>query len=248
MPAYFKHYGRRDPSGQHHTIYSFAAGDPPATIWEIMNRNSELMEKFMATMSAMAGYMGDAAAAYDLSWVVTAAKDADPSRALVVDIGGGRGHSLEAICKATPGLDISRCVVQDLPKVLEEAKSLAGGRELAKARFVSMDFHAEQPVRGALLYHTRLCIHDYSDEDCIRMLRHIRGAMLPDSRLLIVDQVLDNPPSAVGAANDLFMAVIGGKERTEAEFRDITVQAGLEVKGVFKAGGAYVGVVECVPV
>ena len=62
-------------------------------------------------------------------------------------MGGGAGHALQAIVKATPGLPMSRCVVEDLEAVVEEAKAKATD-ELKEAQFVAMDFHSEQPVKG----------------------------------------------------------------------------------------------------
>lgn len=246
MPAYFSEYGRREPTGQLDTIYAFALGDPSLTVWEHMNRDEERMKNFMVSMSAMTARM-HGIEAYDFGWVVESGKGTDPDRALVVDVGGGKGHALEGIWKATPGLDMERCVVEDIAVVLEEARNVAQG-ELAKARFVSMDFHTEQPVRGALAYHIRRCLHDYGDADCVRILQHIRDAMLPDSVCLIVECVMDNPPSPIHAANDLFMSTIGGKERTVEGFRLITSRAGLAIKKVHKNEGAPVAVIECVVV
>lgn len=243
MPEYFTRYGRREPNGQLDTIYAFAMGDPSITVWEHMTRDGDGMRAFMASMSTVAASMGGIEA-YDLSWVVEAGEE-DSERALVVDVGGGKGHELEAIKRHAPGLDLARCVVEDLHAVVEEAKAAAQG-ELRKASFVTTDFHAEQPVQGALLYHIRRCLHDYGDDVCVGILEKIRGAMRPDSRLVIVEKVIDNPPSALDAASDLYMAALGGKERTLDGFRAITARAGLEVKEVFTASNA--SVVECVPV
>ena len=244
MRSYFAQYGRREPVGQRNTIMAYALGDPSLTHWEHMNRNETHMKNFMAAMSALAASMGGVEV-YDFSRVVAAGEN-EPDRILVVDVGGGRGHSLEAIFKTTPNLDMSRCVVEDLPIVIEEAKKLADG-ELKKASFVGMDFHTEQPVKGALVYLIRRCLHDYSDDDSINILQHIRDAMRPDSRLLIVEQVINNPPAAIDAANDIFMAIIGGKERTRADFEEIARRAGLEVRDIHR-GQANVAVVECAPV
>ncbi len=74
---------------------------------------------------------------------------------------------------------------------------------------------------GALVYHIRRCLHDYGDADSIDILQQISDAMAQDSRLLIVEQILSDPPSALGAAADMFMATIGGKERTLQNFHEI---------------------------
>lgn len=145
MPEYFSRHGLREPSGQVNTIYSYAAGDPAATVWEIMNRDPARMQNFMVAMAA-GGALLSTAGVYDFGWVDEEGKD-DPERTLIVDVGGGKGHALEAILEATPGLDPSRCVVEDLEAVVDEARETADGA-LEKARFVAMDFHSEQPVKG----------------------------------------------------------------------------------------------------
>ena len=101
---------------------------------------------------------------------------------------------------------------------------------------------------GALVYYIRRCLHDYGDEDAVGILQQIRNAMLPDSRCLIVEQVLSNPPSVLASSSDLFMATLGGKERTVEGFRGITSRAGMELSSVFPCEGSDVAVIECVPV
>lgn len=209
----------------------------------------------MASMASKTPTVGS----YDFRWVVeqggsssssassggaSGSHDRQQQRPLVVDVGGGKGHALQAIHDATPGLDMSRCVVQDLPVVVHEAQRLATG-PLAAARFAAVDFHEEQPVKGALVYYIRRCLHDYGDDECVGILGHIADAMDVDSRLLIVEQVLTDPPSAVSVANDVFMAFIGGKERAEDGFRAILARAGLVLAELHRCEGTDYAVVEC---
>lgn len=77
------------------------------------------------------------------------------------------------------------------------------------------------------------------------MLKHIQAAMAADSRLLIVEQVLDNPPNGHASALDVMMAVIGGKERTLEKFGEIAAQAGLRIVKSHETKGSDVAVIEC---
>lgn len=95
------------------------------------------------------------------------------------------------------------------------------------------------------MYYIRRCLHDYSDDECIAILRVTREAMADDSRLLIVEQIMDNPPKPFVAAIDVMMATISGKERTQQGFRHIAEAAGLKVLNFWRAEGADAGVVEC---
>lgn len=96
------------------------------------------------------------------------------------------------------------------------------------------------------MYHIRCCLYNYSDANCIIMLRHLADAMAPDSRLLIVEQVIESPPSPMATHYDKVMLTIGGKERTAEEFRNLTAQAGLKVARIIQKPGLPVAVIECV--
>lgn len=145
MPAYFEHYGLKEPTGKHHTVHAFAAGDPELTVWEHMSRDPEKKKNMMAAMTAIVTRM-PMTGSYDFSWVV-AKGEASPDRVLVVDVGGGNGHALQAIGEVTPGLKLDKCAVEDLGPVVDEARATAKG-ELAKAKYVPVDFHSGQPIQG----------------------------------------------------------------------------------------------------
>jgi hypothetical protein len=91
-------------------------------------------------------------------------------------------------------------------------------------------------------------LHDYSDERCVGILKHLVDAAAPDSRILITEQILTNPASLLSAQTDLCMLGIGGKERSEKVFQNLAAASGLKILGFHKAKGTEVGVVECVKV
>lgn len=69
----------------------------------------------------------------------------DPNRALVVDIGGGRGHDLMLFKKRFPNAP-GKLVLEDLPTVIDEA---APGLEAAGIEGVKYDFFKDpNPVKG----------------------------------------------------------------------------------------------------
>ena len=77
-------------------------------------------------------------------------------------------------------------------------------------------------------------LHDWNDEQCLTILGHCRKAMKPDGRLLIVEMVL--PPGDAphpGKILDMVMLVlIGGQERTEAEYAHLLDKAGFRLNRV----------------
>jgi hypothetical protein len=80
-------------------------------------------------------------------------------------------------------------------------------------------------------------LHDWSDEDCLRILRACRAAMQPGARLLIGEQILD-PDPARGRTTDYLldiqmMAIFGSaRSRTEEEHCALLRQSGLELQRV----------------
>ena len=60
---------------------------------------------------------------------------------MLVDVGGARGHEIEAIKKRYPTLP-GRVVLQDLPDTIAQALTVSGMEVLAH------DFFAEQPIKG----------------------------------------------------------------------------------------------------
>ncbi|WOH62522.1 methyltransferase [Bradyrhizobium sp. BWC-3-1] len=77
-------------------------------------------------------------------------------------------------------------------------------------------------------------IHDWDEDRCLTILGHVRRAMDPAGRLLIVEMVL--PPGDIahpGKMLDMVMLVaLGGRERTEAEYASLLSKAGFRLTRV----------------
>lgn len=53
-----------------------------------------------------------------------------------------------------------------------------------------MDLFSEQPVKNASVFFMRFVLHDWPDENCIDILKNLRAAAQPTTRLLILDLLL----------------------------------------------------------
>jgi hypothetical protein len=90
-------------------------------------------------------------------------------------------------------------------------------------------------------------MHDYSDAVDVLILSQVVKVMKPDSLVLISDMVM---PARVGEADlpaatmDNIMFTLGGKERTEAMFKDLFDKAGLEMVKVWRASAGAGALVE----
>jgi hypothetical protein len=123
--------------------------------------------------------------------------------------------------------------VVDRPTVVDSPGVDAIGESDRLTR-VGGDFFAEVPG-GADLYVLSQIIHDWADEEAAAILRTCRAAMKPGSRLCIVEQVVPEAGDATAgeqldvAFTDLNMLVlVGGQERTLAQFSALLNAAGLD--------------------
>ena len=139
------------------------------------------------------------------------------------------------ILKANPEL---RGIVFDLPRCRDGARALAEKTGVAgRCEFVGGDFFTDS-LPKADAYIIKSVIHDWDDERSVAILRSIRAAMGPETRLLVVEPILPERPGsspfdAMLAHTDLNMLVVtGGRERTEADFRRLVERAGLRTTRV----------------
>jgi len=160
------------------------------------------------------------AAAYDFSGCET-----------IADIGGATGHMLATILGSCPG---AKGVLFDLPHNAGGAATLIQGHGMAgRIRFEAGSFFESVPS-GADVYVMSHIIHDWSEEQCLTILRNCRAAMGPQSRLLIIEMVIPpgNAPHPGKSTDIVMLAVPGGQERTEQEYCALLAKAGFRLERV----------------
>ena len=169
--------------------------------------------------------------------------------ARLIDVGGGHGILLETILRATPRL---HGVLLDRPPVAEAARDRLAAVGLGeRCTFVPGDFFVAVPPGGDAYLLSRV-IHDWNDDEAIRILARCREAMEDRSTLLLVEAILperaQDQPSAIRM--DLHMlALLHGQERTVTEYERLLGAAGLRlVRDVPTRSPAGLGVIEAVPV
>lgn len=193
-------------------------------------------ETFNQAMTAWSAQLDAAVlAAYDFSQFQT-----------VVDVGGGHGRLLAAILRAHPRM---RGVLFDQPHVVAGAGALLRERGVTeRCETVGGDFFVELP-RGADAYVLAQIVHDWDDQRSLTILKNCRRVIAPSGKLLLVEMVIapGNEPD-FGKFLDLHMlALVGGRERTEAEYRTLLAEAGFRLTTTVptQAGSS---VVEAIPV
>ena len=162
----------------------------------------------------------------------------------IVDVGGGHGMLLSAILAAHPSV---RGTLFDLEEGIEAAKRGAGG-PLPGASFVVGDVFTTPVPAGAEAYLFRHLLHDYDNDDCLKMLQNVRKQMKPDSRVLVLEKTVptDDTPGP-GRWLDLHvMLLTGGRERTEDEYRALFAKAGFRLARVLPTAHPAVEIIEAV--
>ncbi|KAF1998877.1 S-adenosyl-L-methionine-dependent methyltransferase [Amniculicola lignicola CBS 123094] len=110
---------------------------------------------------------------------------------LLVDIGGGKGHDLQAFDERFGAEGNGKEGVLVLQEMKEVLQGIGEGDLDAKAMKMVYDFFTPQRVKGARAYFLHHILHDWSDKYCHLILKNIREAMTPGySKLLIHNLVL----------------------------------------------------------
>ena len=156
----------------------------------------------------------------------------------IVDIGGGRGSLLTTVLNAYPSIE--KGILFDEPSVIEEARSLLGPTADERLELVGGDFFTAVPS-GADVYIMRWILHDWNDAACINLLTNCRHAMLPHSRLLSAELIVDTDRNdELTHSYDLQMLVLfGSKERTLEEFKTLYDAAGLRLTRVIPTASNF---------
>jgi len=163
---------------------------------------------------------------------------------VVVDVGGGHGSLLSAILARYPTV---QGILFDLPDGVAAAAAGLGG-PLPRCKLVAGDFFESAP-QGADVYLMKKVLHDWSDDDAVRILANCRRAMAPGGRVLVAETVVPpgNAPDPIKVMDVNMLVVTGGRERTAAEFAALFARAGLTAGRVVPAG-PRISLLEAFPV
>lgn len=210
------------------TLYSVRTGQPAAdrvfgeNLFEWYAKHPAESAIFDEAMTAISTLEAQAvAAAFDFGGIVALA-----------DVGGGRGYLLATILRSNASM---KGVLLDLPHVVAGAPPLLrehGVESRVRVEGGSFLETAPEGVDAVIMKHI---LHDWNDDDAIRILRNCHRALPKSGRLLVVEAVVP-PPGEQGWAKllDIEMLVITprGRERTEAEYAALFAKGGFRLTRV----------------
>jgi hypothetical protein len=146
----------------------------------------------------------------------------------IADVGGGHGIFLAAILKATPS---ANGILVDAPGIAAAAAPhlLAAGVS-QRVNVVAGSFFEGLPA-GADAHVLKSVLHDWTDEQCIAILRHCHRSLPENGKVLLIERLLpsrvEDDPGTVMV--DLHMlALTGGKERDASEYHALLQAAGFQ--------------------
>jgi len=172
------------------------------------------------------------------------------SAKVVADLGGGGGALIFAVLELYPHL---QGMLVDLEPSVEAAKPrFANEKAGSRCSLVVADLTRSVPA-GADVYMLKHVLHGRRDPDAIAILGNCRAAIPEKGTLLIIEFIL--PPLVFRADPELeghlmsdlnMLAVTGGRERSEAEWKILLEAAGFRLASVYPVG-SDVGIVEAKP-
>ncbi|MGX9791068.1 methyltransferase [Mycobacterium sp. MMS18-G62] len=225
-----------------HLLYSVQTGKPSVDklrgmpFFEYVETDADLAAAFNNAMTAGSEFsIFGVLAAYDFSGFKT-----------IIDVGGGHGRLLSMILAKTPG---ASGVLFDLRSVVDGAGPVLEQAGVAdRCKVVDGSFFDSVPDGGDA-YLMKNILHDWPDDDAVRVLRNVRSAIEPGGKLLLLESVLpERASSDFGMVLDLEMLIaVGGKERTRSEWTNLLGQAGFRLERVVRTP-TPVSIVEATPV
>ncbi len=212
------------------TVFDDQFGAP---LFELLGRDPEKAALFDSGIAAISVIEQEAiAAAYEFT-----------DGATVIDVGGGPGGFLATALRRDPSLHGVLFEQESvLAKHILDEPALAG-----RWRTAAGDFFTAVP-EGGDFYVLKRVLHDWNDEDSLKILRSCRAAMPEHGRVLVVDAVIPpgNEPHASKLYDVAMMTIFDGKERTEEEFTRLLAEADLKVARIVPTAGTL-SIVEAVP-
>lgn len=206
-----------------------------APVFEFLKQNPVEAQIFNDAMTELSMIDGPAVAeAYNFEGIRS-----------IVDVGGGHGLLLATILERNTHL---HGTLYEIPNVIEGAANGPLKAVMERCTLASGDMFSSVPA-GADSYIMKHIIHDWPDNQCLKILKACRKSVNSGGTLLVVDNVIQpGNDFSPGKFLDLQMLIFpGGCERTEKQFRDLFAGAGWQLSRIIPTTAGD-SIVEGVPI
>jgi hypothetical protein len=157
----------------------------------------------------------------------------------LVDVGGGTGSLIAEVVNIHSHI---KGINFDLPQVIDTAPQHEGVTYIGGDMFVAI------PKADAIFM--KSILHDWNDEECLKILKNCRKAIPENTGKLILAEIVifsefNDPLNEMKFNQDLtMMAHTSGKERTELEWKDILIKAGFPRYKIIKINQGIHDIIE----
>ncbi len=213
-----------------HLLHTVRTGEPAfprqfgRSFWEDLSAHSELAASFDSLMGARLETDAPAiAAAYPWGTL-----------GHVVDVGGGNASLLIAILRAHGGL---RGTVLDLAGPVAHAEQAIASAGLGHRAGTQVGSFFDALPAGAGGYVLSGVLHDWDDEDAVRILQRCAEATSETGKVLVVEEALgDAHGGTPDTAGDLRMlCYTRGRDRALGQLDELAKSVGLQVSSIIPA-------------
>jgi predicted transcriptional regulator len=228
----WKHLARMIKDGQQNAFLS-EYGD---NLFEYAHKNADYSKVFNEAMSSYS--------AMHTAMVLEALNGYDFSNiSHICDIGGGQGHLLSHLILKYNYLNGT--ILELDPVVNNQDSSWHSKMALQnRCKYVKGDMFEQIPP--ADLYTMKMILHDWNDEECIKILSNIHKSASDKSKVFIIEHIVPNP--GIPHFSKLFdvhmMCATSGRERTSEEYESILNQAGWRYDKTYYPDSKIIGVIE----
>ena len=205
-------------------------------LFEFTDSNPLYREVFNQAMSSYSSiqtaWVTDALDGYNFSNVNT-----------VCDVGGGQGHLLCSLLVKYPHI---KGTVIELDSVIKNNDLLWAEKMGVKDRCSYVGGNMFSKVPAADAYIMKMILHDWSDDECVKVLSNIYNAASENGRILIAEHLVPGPeePHFSKLFDIHMMCVATGKERTVEEYADLLKKTGWNHADTFQSQSGLMGIIE----
>jgi hypothetical protein len=187
----------------------------------------EIFEHYSESPKEAAAFSGAMSSLASLvAWEAARLVDTSSAR-VVVDVGGATGTLLAAMLGANGALS---GVVLDLPHVVPDARAAMEAMGLAsRCELVGGDFFSSVPEGD--IYLLKQILHDWDDDQSVRILENCARAMNGEGRVCVLEMVIpdDGRPGPAELVDLNMLVMLPGRERTLSEYQGLFERAGLRL-------------------
>ena len=178
------------------------------------------------------------------TWTLDALEDCEFSSIRhLCDVGGGQGHLLCELLVRYPHLVGTLLERSD---VLRNESALWAKKLHLEHRctHAAGDMFVDVPAADA--YFLKMILHDWNDDECVRILQNVNRGAPPTGRVFIVEHVIGFPAqSDFASLFDMHMMCWGtGRERTAGEYEHLLQRAGWRLAATWSPSNGAVSVLE----